>query len=144
MFVLVVIVLIVILIKSDYIKIKTAHVKIGADEQERAILRQQKEWTYQYVSGLYGTITAKYPDIEPLKTKYILECIYDEIITWLLFNHISRSEMYIMVKVEKLRGIVYSMDVNDAIRSDDFKKMMDGWTKEIINRLVDIREYYTK
>ena len=144
MFLLAVVVLVFVLIKGEYLRIKTAHVKIGTDEQERAILRQQKEWTYQYVSGLFGAIKTKYPKVEPMKTKYILELIYDEIITWILFNHITRSDMYVMVKQEKLRGIVLSMDVAEPIHSDEFKILMDGWTKEIINRLVDIREYYNR
>lgn len=143
LFVFATIIMIVVLIKSDYLKIRTAHVKIGVDEKERAILRQQTEWTYQYVTGLYGTISEKYPQINPLKTQYVLEKIYDEIVIWIMFNHITRSEMYLMVKQEKLRGVVLGMDVNDAIRSDEFGKQMNVWTKEIINRLVDIREYYT-
>ena len=138
------IIMIIVLIKSDYLKIRTTHVKIGVDEKERAILRQQTEWTYQYVTGLYGTISEKYPLINPLKTQYVLEKVYDEIVVWIMFNHITRSEMYLMVKQEKLRGVVLSMDVNDAIRSDEFGKQMNAWTKEIINRLVDIREYYAK
>lgn len=144
LFVFATIIMIVVLIKSDYLKIRTAHVKIGVDEKERAILRQQTEWTYQYVTGLYGIISEKYPQINPLKTQYVLEKIYDEIVIWIMFNHITRSEMYLMVKQEKLRGIVLGMDVNDAIRSDEFGKQMNVWTKEIINRLVDIREYYAK
>lgn len=143
LFVFATIIMIVVLIKSDYLKIRTAHVKIGVDEKERAILRQQTEWTYQFVTGLYGIISEKYPQINPLKTQYVLEKIYDEIVIWIMFNHITRSEMYLMVKQEKLRGIVLGMDVNDAIRSDEFGKQMNVWTKEIINRLVDIREYYT-
>ena len=143
-FVLVITVLLVVLIKTDYIKIRTAHVKIGVDEKERAILRQQNEWTYQFISGLYGIITEKYPHLDKMKTRYILELMYDEILVWIMFNHITKSEMYVMVKQEKLKNIVMSMDVDKAILSEEFQKQIDKWTKEIINRLVDIREYYSK
>ena len=82
LFVFATIIMIVVLIKSDYLKIRTAHVKIGVDEKERAILRQQTEWTYQYVTGLYGTISEKYPQTNPLKTQSgILSIIVDDIPT---------------------------------------------------------------
>ena len=143
-FLTLVIIIGVLLIRGNYLKIKTHHINIGVDEQERAILRQQTEWDYQYISGLYGIIMSKYTKLDKFKTRYILELVYDEIVVWIMFNHITRSDMYIMVKQEKIRGIVYNMDVNNTLRTDEFKKMMDNWTKEIINRLVDIREYYKK
>lgn len=139
-----VLLLLFFLVRGDILKIRTPHVKIGVDERERAIIRQQTEWTYQYVTGLYGIIKEKYPIVNPLATKYILERVYDEIVVWIMFNHISRSDMYIMVKAEKLQGLVYAMDVHEVIRTEEFAKIMAVWTKEIINRLVDIREYYSK
>lgn len=141
-FALLVIIIVTMLVKGNYVKVDTSVVKIGANEQERSVLRQQSEWTYQYVSGLYGQILTIFPHLNKDKTKYILECIYDEIIVWIMFNHITRSDMYVMVKQEKLISIVSGMDVDPAILSDEFKKKMNTWTKEIINRLVDIREYY--
>jgi hypothetical protein len=133
-----------LLVKGNLLNIKTKAVKIGGDETERAILRQQIEWTYNYVSGLYGLILSKHPYLDKMKIKYVLERVYDEIVVWITFNHITRSDMYLMVKTEKLKGLVSSMDVNETINSDEFKKQMGIWTKEIINRLVDIREYYNK
>lgn len=133
-----------LLIKGNYLKINTNVVKIGASEQERAVLRQQNEWTYQFVTGLYGEIMKQYPLLNPIRTRYILELMYDEIMVWITFNHISKSEMYVMVKQEKLRSIVFRHDVDDCIKSDEFRKKMDDWTKDIIYRLVDIREYYSK
>lgn len=143
-FILLVFLVLTLLVKGNLLNITTKAVKIGGDETERAILRQQIEWTYNYVSGLYGLILSKYPHLDKMKTKYVLERVYDEIVVWITFNHITRSEMYLMVKTEKLKGLVSSMDVNETINSDEFKKQMGIWTKEIINRLVDIREYYNK
>lgn len=139
-----VLLLLFFLVRGNILKIRAPHVKIGVDERERAIIRQQTEWTYQYVTGLYGIIKEKYPIVNPLATKYILERVYDEIVVWIMFNHISRSDMYIMVKTEKIQGMVYAMDVHEVIRTEEFAKIMAVWTKEIINRLVDIREYYSK
>ena len=143
-FIFILVLIAVLLIKSDKLKISTAHLKIGGDEQERDILRQQIEWSYQYISGLYGVLLEMYPKFDKFKTKYILELIYDEIVNWISFNHITRSEMYLMVKQEKIRSLVLAEDVDKAIRSDDFRPLMNDWTKIVINRLIDIREYYKK
>lgn len=143
-FLIILVLIIFIFVKKDFLKVHTSYVQLGTDEKERAIIRQQVEWTKNYVNGLFSPIMSKYPKIEPLTAKYVLECIYDEIIVWIMFNHISKSDMYIMVKADRLKGIVYSMNINKAIRTDEFAKQMDNWTKTIIHRLVDIREYYTK
>lgn len=143
-FIFMLILIAVLLVKGNKLRISTPHLKIGEDEQERAILRQQIEWSYQYVNGLYGVLLEMYPKFDKFKTKYILELVYDEIVNWISFNHITRSEMYIMVKQEKIRSLVLAEDVDKAIRSKDFKPLMNEWTSIVINRLVDIREYYKK
>lgn len=143
-FVTLLILLSVLLIRGNYLRIRTQHLKIGTDETERAILRQQIEYSYQYITGLYGLIKSKYPDFDTIKTKYILETVYDEVVNWISFNHISKSEIYIMVKQEKIRGLIFEMDVAEEVKSIEFKEQMNSWTKEIINRLVDIREYNSK
>lgn len=141
-FLFIIVIIGVLLIKSNYLAIKTSHVTLGASEKERTILRQQTEWTYHYIQGLYSVIKSKYIHRESYTIKLILEKIYDECVVWIMFNHISRSDMYIMVKQEKLRGIVLSNDLGGVEMSEDFIKQMNSWTKEIVNRLVDIREYY--
>jgi hypothetical protein len=143
-FVTLLILLGVLLIRGNYLRIRTQHLKIGTDETERAILRQQIEYSNQYITGLYGLIKSKYPKFDTIKTKYILEVVYDEVVNWISFNHISKSEIYIMVKQEKIRGLIFEMDVTEGIKSNEFKELMNAWTKEIINRLVDIREYNSK
>lgn len=140
----IIVVITVVLVRNNYLVINTKSVKIGADEKERSILRQQTEWTYNYVHGLYGVLMTKYPELNPLKAQLVIECVYDEIVTWIMFNHITRSEMYLMVKQEKIRGVVFAMDVDQIIKEEKFGVMMNQWVKEIINRLVDIREYYSK
>ena len=68
MFLLAVVVLLFILIKGEFIRIKTAHVKIGSDEQERAILRQQKEWTLKINSAFSPTFIVFTPISHPFIT----------------------------------------------------------------------------
>ena len=132
------------LVKGKYLKINTGIVKIGAEEKERAILRQQNEWVYTYIHGLVLVIQTKFKGMDETRTRLVLEYVYDEIITWIMFNHITRSEMYLMVKQERIRGVVFSNTTNPVVKEERFCLAMNQWVKEVINRLVDIREYYSK
>lgn len=132
------------LVKGKYLKINTGTVKIGADEKERAILRQQNEWVANYIHGLVLVIQTKFKGMDETRTRLVLEYVYDEIITWIMFNHITRSEMYLMVKQERIRGVVFSNATSPVVKEERFCLAMNQWVKEVINRLVDIREYYSK
>lgn len=140
----VIVVVCVLLVKNNYLNINTSSLKIGADEKERAVLRQQNEWVSTYIHGLALVIQTKFKGLDEIKTRLILEYVYDEIITWIMFNHISRSEMYLMVKQERIRGVVFSNATSPIVKEERFCIAMDQWVKEVINRLVDIREYYSK
>ena len=143
-FVLVIVIIISILAKADILKVKTRVVKIGSDENERTILRQQNEWTHTFVDGILGKCIATNPKLDKIKTQLVLEKVYDEIVTWIMYNHITRSEMYIQIKCEKIRALINSMEVGEWVRSVEFQTRINKWVKEIINRLVDIREHYSK
>ena len=140
--IILIVVLIILLIKGNYLNVNTKVVRLGHSEQERAILRQQTEWTNQYIKGLYGIMKMRYPELDEYRTKLQLEYVYDEVVTWIMFNHITRSEMYIMVKQEKVKGMIYSAEIPQELKEEKFAQLIDKWVKEIINRLVDIREYY--
>lgn len=131
-------------IKNNYLIINTSSVKIGADEKERSILRQQSEWVSTYIHGLVLVIQTKFKGMDETKTRLILEYVYDEIVTWIMFNHITKSEMYLMVKQERIRGIVFTYATSSIVKEEKFCIAMNQWVKEVINRLVDIREYYSK
>lgn len=132
------------LVKGKYLRINTGAVKIGDSDTERMILRQQTEWAYQYIQSLHGVLMQRYPELDSTMTKLILEYVYDEVVTWIMFNHISKSEIYISVKSDKVKGIVFSIGTNPVIKDEKFVIMMSQWVKEIICRLVEIREYYSK
>lgn len=142
--ILLIVVFSILLIKNNYLHIRTDSLKIGADERERAILRQQNEWVANYIHGLVLVIQTKFKGLDETKTRLILEYVYDEVMVWIMFNHITRSDMYIMVKQERIRGIVFSYATSTIIKEEKFCLAMNQWVKDIINRLVDIREYYSR
>ena len=128
-------------VKFGWIAIKTSHVKIGAMEDERTIIRNQIEWAHLYISSLGGKI-GQGEGYDNYKTMYILERIYDEVVNWITFNHITDKGNYIKIKQSALKSLVYGLGVKPEFKTPEFEKRMDGWTEDVINGLIDIREQY--
>lgn len=138
--------------KFGLLRIKTDHVTIGdtraASDKERAIIREQCDFTHAYLMGLVNKITATTVDGQLMYggyfTKYILERAYDEFVKWITFNHISLDEAYVHTKQEKMKALVYSHAVRDEFKTEEFAERMDRWVREILEELVKIRQLYMK
>ena len=147
--VLVIVAIISLMIKTGMIRIKTKHVEVGvrrsASDTERAIIREQCDFTHIYLMGLISKIKKITPDLlyEGYFTKYILEVAYDEFVKWITFNHIEDSEEYISTKQQKICSLIYSMGVRDEFKTPEFQQRMSNWVEEIIKELVRIRRVYT-
>lgn len=142
-FLVIFIILLIILAKAGLIQIRTNSFSMGADARERDIIRQQIEWTYSFVTGLYGEIEADETEYKGYLTKYILERCYDEIVNWISFNHINLDSDYISIKQEKIKSIIRTTQgVRPEYKSKEFEKRIDSWVEEVIKKLVVIREMY--
>lgn len=132
-----------ILAKGGFLQIRTSAFSMGSGARERDIIRQQIEWTYSYVTGLYGEIEADETEYKGYLTKYILERCYDEIVNWISFNHINLDSDYISIKQEKIKSIIRTTQgVRPEYKSKEFEKKVDSWVEEVIRKLVVIREMY--
>lgn len=142
--------IVVVMIKSGVIRIKTKHLQVGrvrsASDTERAIIREQCDFTHVYLQGLISKIQQVTPDLlyNGYFTKYILEVVYDEFVRWITFNHVEDSEGYISTKQQKICSLVYSMGVRTEFKTPEFNKRMRNWVEEIIRELVRIRRVYEK
>lgn len=142
--------LVVIMVKSGMIRIRTKHLQVGrsrsATDTERTIIREQCDFTHVYLQGLVSKIQQVTPDLlyNGYFTKYILEVVYDEFVRWITFNHVEDSEEYITTKQRKISSLVYSMGVRDEFKTPEFNKRMQNWVAEIIRELVRIRRIYEK
>ena len=146
--VLLLILALVISVKLGIIRVKTKHVQIGKmseSDKERAVLREQIDWVHTYIQGLEGKIRLVGPELKygGFFTKYILELVYDEIVRWITFNHISLDEGYITAKTRKLISLVYAQEVQPEFMTPEFKGRMERWIKEVIEQLVEIRKMYS-
>lgn len=132
-----------ILAKGGFLQIRTSAFSMGSGARERDIIRQQIEWTYSYVTGLYAQIESDESEYKGYLTKYILERCYDEIVNWIAFNHINLDSDYIGIKQEKIKSIIRTdPSVRPQFKSKEFEERIDGWTEEVIKKLVVIREMY--
>ena len=142
-FVLAVIILVVIFIRHGFISIRTKHVKIGKVKPEREIIRRQVETAHEFIMSIEGKIprTEQYGGYF---TRYILERVYDKVIEWIMFNHITMSQMYVEDKQDCICNLVYLFDVGDDYKTPEFNCRMRTWTKELIEKLVQIRDLYSE
>lgn len=134
--------ILIALAASGLVEINTGKFKMGADNRERDIIRQQIEWTHSFVIGLKSSIAADETKYNGFLTLYVLEAMYDEIINWITFNHINLESDYISIKQEKIRSMLRSMPIGDEFRTKQFEQRVDKWVEEIIRKLVLIRKVY--
>ena len=143
-FLAVVTVLFVILVKTGMLAIKTKHLRIGQAEREREIIRRQVEAAHDFIISIEGKLDVDINPCDKYFTKYILERVYDKVIEWVMFNNISNSTMYIQDKQETICNLIYMFPIGEAFKTPEFKKRMQNWTAELITRLIQIREIYSK
>lgn len=142
-FLSIVIVMFVKLSKAGLFSLKTKNLQIGNSEIERTIIRNQADLAYLYIMALESKIDSDH-QFNFYITRYILEKVYDEVIEWITFNHITTAKEYIEIKQEKITYLVNGIGVNPKIQTKEFKERMNGWTKELIERLVQVRELYER
>lgn len=134
----------VTLSKRGLLGIHTKYVTLGAVSKEEAIKEQQMDNAYLFIMALAQKIDAGAPDVNKWKTRCILEMIYDEVVRWVVHNHIREDEVYVAAKQQILRNIVYNVqDIQELFKTREFAERMDKWTAELINMLVRIRKVYS-
>lgn len=141
-FLVVVIVIGLILGRIGLIKVNTKHVQIGSEQMQRELVRRQVETAYTFVMSLEGKIITEGSTYDRYLTKYILERVYDKVIEWIIFNHITTNQLYVQDKQENIENLVYTMVVDDDFKTPEFKRRMDNWVKELIEQLVQVKEIY--
>ena len=137
-------ILFVVLVKTGILAIKTKHLRIGQVEREREIIRRQIETAHNFIMSIEGKVNSDTKQCNIYFIKYILERVYDKVIEWVMFNNISNSSMYVQDKQETICNLVYTFPIGEVFKTPEFKKRMQNWTAELITRLVQTREIYSK
>lgn len=137
------VILLAILVKKGLISFKGKGLKVGNSEVERTIIRNQIMFVKTEISDFYNKI----PDFEgrdEWRLKYIMEKCLDVIVDAISLNHLTLEPVYVDLKCRAVWDEVLQNADNVNILTDDFKKVVYDETKHIIEKLIEIRDYYNK
>lgn len=138
------IILFAVLVKKRLISFKGHGLSVGTAESERTIVRQQIEFCKTQTETMSNKLIEQHKEADEWRIKYICELIYDIWIEAISYNHITKDLFYIQNKFEKVWAIILKESFNEAFSSEEFKKVVFEECKKVIERLVDIKDYYSK
>ncbi len=137
------VILLAILVKKGLISFKGKGLKVGNNEVERTIIRNQIMFVKTEISDFYNRIPA-FEGRDEWRLKYIMEKCLDVIVDAISLNHLTLEPVYVDLKCRAVWDEVLQNADNASILTDDFKKVVYDETKHIIEKLIEIREYYNK
>ena len=141
------IICIIIMIKKGIISFKGKGLTVGNgnDERdiERTIIRSQIQYVKSAVSDFYDDIP-DFPNRDEWRLKYICERIVSVFTDFISFNHINKEKIYVQMKQASIWAVIINNTASDIMTSDEFKNVVYAKTAEILDKLIEIREYYKK
>ena len=141
------IICIIVMIKKGIISFKGKGLTVGNsnDERdiERTIIRSQIQYVKSAVSDFYDDIP-DFPNRDEWRLKYICERIVSVFTDFISFNHISKEKIYVQMKQASIWEVIINNTAASIMTSDEFKDVVYAKTEEILDKLIEIREYYKK
>ena len=141
------VVIIAILAKKGIVSFKGKGLTVGNgnDERdvERTIIRNQIQYAQTAVGDFYSTIPY-WENRDEYRLRYIMELIIDCFVECAIFNHISREKIYREMQQRKVWQCVIDHSESPNILTDEFKKAVYEETEHILDKFIEIREYYKK
>jgi len=140
-FVVVILGLMAFAVHQGYLRVKTDKILIDKDSSERVrlLMKKQSEYAKNACVGFEKRIP-RFDGYNDTLGELIVEKVYDEIVNWIMINHIEDNEDYIETKQEIVWNIVSENSVNDHVKTKQFKKQCDEYIESIVKRLVQMRE----
>lgn len=137
------VILLAVLAKKGLISFKGKGLKVGNSDTERTIIRNQIMFVKTEISDFYNRIP-NFEGRDEWRLKYIMEKCLDVIVDAVSLNHLTLEPVYVDLKCRAVWDEVLQNSDNTNILTDDFKKVVYDETKHIIEKLIEIREYYNK
>ena len=138
-------IILIILVKKGIISFKGKGLTVGNGNEERdierTIIRSQIQYAKSAVSDFYDDIP-DFPNRDEWRLKYICEKIISVFTDFISFNHISREKIYVQMKQASIWAVIINNTTADIMTSDEFKDTVYAKTAEILDKLIEIREYY--
>lgn len=115
--------------------------KVGIQDKERTIIRYQMQFINARLDGTIKDIPVRLNEgLHHYRTKYIIGKVKDLFEEMIIYNHISNTEDYISIKQELAYNLVIKLTDDEFFRKPEFKDYMDKLVRDIILKLVTIRE----
>ena len=140
-FLFVIVVVAVILIKGGYINFDNESLRIGYADRERNIIKQQQDYVWLHLQDMEANLT-KPDDYDKTLGQMIIMAMYIEYVSWISFNHLTKSDAYISVKQNKLVAVVNRYTVKPEFKNEEFLEFIKKDTKQTIYELIKIREVF--
>ena len=128
--------------RAGLLTIHTKHFRIGSNISERELIRRQIEAAHEFIMSIEGKLVSDKVEYQEYFTKYILERVYDKVIEWIMFNHITVNQLYIQDKQDTILNLIYALPINSDFKTPEFKTRVENWVKELIERLVNVKTLY--
>ena len=130
--------------KNGLLSFKGKGLRVGSDETERTIIREQSKWAYLFIMAIKGKVLSDdASDAQNDKCELILEKVFDKVNDWIHYNHISSNNSYVEIKQGEIKNFIYSQNnLDDEFRTPEFATRMEGWVRELILNLIQVRKEY--
>lgn len=138
------VILLGVLAKKGLIAYKGKGLSVGHESIERTIIRQQIEYVRTQAEIMSNQLITTFDSADEWRIRYICELIEDVWIDAISFNHLTRDSFYIENKFDKVWAIILRETVTEQFRNDKFKERIMTICKEVVDKLVSIKEYYSK
>ena len=137
------VILFAVLVKKGLISFKGKGLKVGNNDTERTIIRNQIMFVKTEISDFYNRIPY-FEGRDEWRLKYIMEKCLDVLVDAISLNHLTLEPVYLELKCRAVWDEVLQNSDDANILTDDFKKTVYDETKHIIEKLIEIREFYNK
>ena len=136
----------IILVKKGIISFKGKGLTVGNNDErdiERTIIRSQIQYVKSAISDFYDDIP-NFEGRDEWRLRYICEKIISVFTDIISFNHISKEKIYVQMKQASIWAVIINNTTADIMTSDEFKDVVYTNVAEILDKLIEIREYYKK
>ena len=128
------------LAKKGLISFKGKGLSVGTADSERMIVRNQIEFCKVHTENLANMLLEHFYNVDEWRVRYACELVFDIWVEAISFNHITKDSFYEQNKFEK----VWSVLQKESFDDDTIKESIENECKKVVERLVDIKEYYSK
>ena len=83
---------------------------------------------------------AHFNTVDEWRIRYVSELVFDIWVESISYNNITKDDFYIKNKFDKIWAVLQKEGMDD----ESIKQHIEAECKKVVERLVDIKEYYSK